>query len=212
MKLRLLKKRPALSGHTLVEFIISTSIVLLVLGGVIYTHMMGQTLHRWSMSKVGANDASRKGLIKMQEELQSAKIVNIGIIVDIAANGIVGAPALGQLQQGTAIQIHATTNLNAYVRYWLAPMSGGEPGRHALFKSKTGTPGYRIVAEHLTNNPAMFRFEDFRGETLTEISANALVAVTLDFRQFQYPITQVGSDYYYDYYRVQTRIARRTIE
>jgi hypothetical protein len=205
MKLNRFTNRSAKSGHTLVEFLIATSVMLLVLGGVIYTHIMGQTLHRWSMSKVGANDASRKALIKMQEELQSAKLVTIG---RLSPNGTVTAPALGQLQQGTALQIHATTNLNNYVRYWLAANNS----RFELRRSRAGRSGFRSVADHLTNNPSMFRFEDFRGTVLTEKSATALVGITFDFRQFQYPITQVGNDYYYDYYRVQSRVARRTTE
>lgn len=195
------------SAFNLVEFMIASAITVLMMGGVVYTHIMGQNLHQWSMSKVAANDHSREALARIQGEIRAAKNIEVGYFT----NGAFRLPGVGKPQSGQTIRIFPTTNANVYVQYRLWPLENN----HVLKRAERFTDGsfeVRTVAKHLTNNPAMFALEDFRGQRLTEPSATAIVAVTFDFRQYQYPITRVGQDYYYDYYRVQTRIAKRMVE
>jgi hypothetical protein len=205
--MRLTRNKRRQSGFSLTEFILASGITVIMLGGVIYTHIMGQNLHHWSMTKVGANDQSREVLFRLQDEIRAAKNVQIGYFT----NAQFRTPTLGQRQVGQTLRIFPTTNDANYVQYRLASFSTGMQLRRAEI-SGSGRTGGRTVATHLTNNPAMFAFEDFWGTPLTELSANRIVAVTLDFKQFQYPITQVGSNYYYDYYRLQTRISKRAVE
>lgn len=186
---------------------LATSITLMMMGGVIYSHMMGQNLHQWSMAKVGANDQSRESLARLQDEIRSAKRIKIG---DFGSQSF-SVPALGQAQIGQTIRIFPTTNENLFVQYRLNQIGQQYQLRRSKFDAN-GVAASRVVAKHLTNNPALFGLEDFRGNTLTEPSATTVVRVTLDFKQFQYPITQVGSEFYYDYYRLQTRIAKRANE
>jgi len=68
------KHHRSTAGFSLVEFMLATSITLMMMGGVIYSHIMGQNLHQWSMSKVGANDQSREALGHLQDEIRSASI------------------------------------------------------------------------------------------------------------------------------------------
>jgi len=201
------KHHRSTAGFSLVEFMLATSITLMMMGGVIYSHIMGQNLHQWSMSKVGANDQSREALGHLQDEIRSAKRIQIG---DYATQGF-QTPALGRSQIGQTLRIFPTTNDNLYVQYRLANI-GQQFELRRTKVNENGILSARAVAKHLTNNPALFGLEDFRGNTLTEPSATTVVRVTLDFKQFQYPITQVGSEYYYDHYRLQTRIAKRANE
>lgn len=195
------------TGFSLVEFMLATSITLMMMGGVIYSHIMGQNLHQWSMAKVGANDQSREALARLQDEIRSAKRIRIG-----DHNGqSFGEPALGQPQIGQALRIFPSTNETLFVQYRLNKV-GQQYQLRRTQVSSSGTTASRVVAKHLTNNPALFGLEDFRGATLSEPSATTVVRVTLDFKQFQYPITQVGNEFYYDYYRLQTRIAKRANE
>lgn len=194
-------------GFSLTEFLLATGITIIMLGGVIYTHLMGQNLHLWSMAKVGSNDQSREVLARLQDEVRAAKTIKIGNVT----NGVFRTPPLGRPQIGQSLQIYLTTNEANYIEYRLANFSTGLQLRRAEMRGRN-TAVSRTVATHLTNNPALFAFEDFRGIALTEPPANKIVAITLDFKQFQYPITQVGSDYYYDYYRLQTRISKRAVE
>lgn len=186
---------------------LATSITLLMMGGVIYAHIMGQNLHQWSMSKVGANDQSREALARLQDEIRSAKRIQIG---DLSGQRFT-VPQLGNPQVGQTMRIFPTTNNSVYVQYRLGAI-GNIYQLRRLQVNSAGTVTARQIATHLTNNPAIFGLEDFRGNTLTEPSATTIVRVTLDFKQFQFPITQVGTNYYYDYYRLQTRIAKRAVE
>lgn len=195
------------AAFSLVEFSLATTVTILMMSAVIYTHVMGQNLHLWSQSKVGANDHSRETLAKLQDEIRSAKLVEIGIYT----NGQFRTPRIGQPQIGTTMRIFPSTNTSEYLQYRLRAENNVFVLKRAQV-NRNGNFGVRTVGQHLTNNPAMFALEDFRGRRLTERSANGIIAVTLDFRQFQYPITKVGSEYYYDYYRLQTRIAKRMVE
>ena len=195
------------AGFSLVEFTLATSLMLLMLGGVVYSHIMGQNLQQWSMAKVGANDQSREALARLQEEIRSAKRIEIGDFSDATFS----VPALGRPQVGQTIRILPTTNTALYVQYRMGQIANVFQLRR-MDVTVNGVASARAVAKHLTNNPAIFGLEDFRGNTLTEPSATTVVRVTLDFKQFQYPITQVGTNYYYDHYRLQTRIAKRAVE
>ena len=199
-------KQPS-AAFSLIEFSLVSAITVFMLAGVVYTHIMGQNLHRWSMSKVGSNDHSREALARLQGEIRAAKSVEIGYYT----NGSFHLPRLGKPQVGQTIRVFPSTNANLYVQYRLWPINNNYVLKRAE-RFRNGSFEIRTVGTHLTNNPAMFALEDFRGNHLTEPSANAIVAVTLDFRQYQYPITKVGRDYYHDYYRVQTRIAKRMVE
>ena len=123
------------------------------------------------------------------------KIWNIG-------NGSAGsftAITNGDPQIGNALEIYTTTNTSAYVRYYF------DTNRGELYRyhSRDGTT--KKIAEYLTNT-MYFRAEDYRGNVQTTLSHKGVINVALQFYQYQYPLTQVGSSYYYDYYAMQFRI------
>lgn len=53
----------------------------------------------------------------------------------------------------------------------------------------------------------LFRNEDYRGVVTTDQQYKGVVSIILEFYQFQYPITQVGNGFYYDYYRQTFKVA-----
>lgn len=191
------------AGFSLAEFSVAMSISVMVLGGVVYTHVAGQTLNLWTMTKVGAGNQAREAFFRLQDEIRSAKDVKIG-----EGTAIKFTPAADETpQQGTAIQIYPTSATNQYVRYFLHNASGN----NELRRIEAGVKGYRTVASYLTNS-VIFRAEDFRGNVLTETANNRAINVTLEFYQFQYPLTKVGNGYHYDFYKLQTKITRRNLE
>lgn len=188
-------------AFTLSELMIAMSIFTMVIGGVIYTHIVGWRLNQWTMAKLGASDQSRQAFGKLQDEIRTAKSIRIGDGTSTTFTAI----ADGSTQQGTALEIYPTTNAASYIRYYMLTNSG------ELRRVQTGVTGNRLVSQYLTNS-ILFRYEDYLGNVLTESANNKVINVTLQFYQFQYPITQVGSNKTYDFYQLQSKITRRVLE
>ena len=68
-----------------------------------------------------------------------------------------------------------------------------------------------VVAEYITNS-VVFTLEDFRGTNLTSSQNNRVIGLKMQFYQIQFPVTMIGPGNYYDYYQLQTKITRRTLE
>jgi hypothetical protein len=103
-------------------------------------------------------------------------------------------------QTGNALQVNYTTDTNVFVRYWF------DTNAYKLYRMTNGmTAGY-LIADSLTNMTGMgmsFRAEDYRGSNTSDLTYKYVIVTTLEFAQYQYPLTRVGSGYYYNYYRIQ---------
>ena len=108
-------------------------------------------------------------------------------------------------KSGNALQIYPTTNTANFVRYYM------EPVEEQLKRVVSGSSNIQVVANFVTNDLA-FAVEDFRGNTQTQNRNNRVIRLNLDFFQWEYPLATAGSGGMYDYYHLQTRISRRTIE
>jgi hypothetical protein len=67
------------------------------------------------------------------------------------------------------------------------------------------------VAPYITNQ-LVFQAEDFQGNVATNYVNNRIIRLTLEFYQWEWPLAQAGSGSMYDFYQLQTRMARRLIE
>ena len=65
---------PGRRAFTLVEMMISMALMTMVLGGVIYCHVMGGRLMQITQAKLGANDSARKSFGKLQDEIGRAHV------------------------------------------------------------------------------------------------------------------------------------------
>jgi hypothetical protein len=68
-----------------------------------------------------------------------------------------------------------------------------------------------VVIANAVSNQIVFRAEDFTGRLLSNNFNNRVISMELNFYQIQYPVTAVGPGNYYDFYRLRTRITRRTL-
>ena len=193
--------RKGSQAFTLPEMMIAMSILTLVLSGVLASHLFGVRLLEITKAKLGASDESRKALGKMISEVRTAKIIRIGSGTASSFSEI----ADGLAQQGSAVQIHASTNTNFFVRYFLDSTS------QRLMRLTTGTTTNTVVANCITNTQ-LFTSEDFAGNVLTNNQNNRVIGLILQFYQIQYPIITIGPGNYYDYYQIRTRITRRALE
>ncbi len=192
----------AARAFTIVEFMIASSLALLVVGGVVFAQISGVKMYNLTKAKLGASDQARGAMNLLVTEVRSAKIVKVG-----TGNISSFTPVTeGTLMKGSAIQIHSTTNTNYFIRYFL------DTTDKKLKRTTNGATSTDIVAEYITNT-VPFSLENFSGQTLTDSQNNRVVGVALQFFQVQYPIVPIGAPgAYYDFYQLRTKITRRVLE
>jgi type II secretory pathway pseudopilin PulG len=191
-------RRITKSAYTLVEVMVSMTIMVMVLTGVIAVQAFGTRLFQLTKSKLGASDDARKAIDLLVSEMRGAKIAKIG-------NGDLGPTnfmecAPGQLQVGNAIQLYATTNTTSFVRYFWNTNS-------TQLKRSVNGVNTNTVANYITNS--VFSAEDAFGNVLTNNKNNRVISMKLQFYQLQYPVVRIGPGNYYDSYRLSTKTTPR---
>ena len=194
-------ERSQLLAFTLVEAMISMSLMTMVLGGVVYSHIMGMKLMQITQAKLGANDSARKALGKLQDEIRAAKTIAVGAG---SSNSFIAAINGGALQ-GRAIQIYPGTNQNSWIRYYY--LTNTSELRRVT--SSSSTP--QLIASYVAN-AVLFSKADYLGNTLTTDTGNSTINVRLEFYQLSYPPTKIGTNNVFESYTMQTCITRRTLE
>ncbi len=188
-------------AFTITEMMISMALMTMVLGGVIYSHIMGGRLMQITVEKLGANDSARKAFGKLQDEIRAAKTIKVG---DGDAT-IFNAATNGSALQGHALQIYPGTNTNWWIRYFYITNTS----ELRRITASNSTP--QLIASYVTN-AILFSKEDYLGNTLTTDTGNSAINVRLQFYQLSYPMTKIGTNNFFDYYQLQTRITRRALD
>jgi hypothetical protein len=194
------RKNFARRAFTLTEMMVAGLLTTMVIAGVIYAHLAGIRMFQLTQSKLGGNDDARNTVSRLLDEVRSAKVVRIGDgdagrFTECATN----AP-----QQGNAIQIYPTRNTNNYIRYFLG-------SDDTLRRKVNDTNAPSIIAKYVTNR-MVFTSENFNGVTLTNNENNRVIGLNLQFYQVQYGGMKIGTNRFYDYYQLRTKITRRALE
>ena len=185
---------------TITEMMIVVSLLMMVLTAVLTTHLFGLRFFEITKAKLVASDDARRTISRLVSEIRGAKIVRIGN-GDLATFTEV---ADGLLQQGTAIQVYATTNTNTFVRYYWSSVG-------KLRRTTNNATGDDVMASSVTNS-LIFTSENYAGTVLTNNQNNRVIGVTLKFKQLAYPVINIGSSNYYDFYQLRLRVTRRVLE
>ncbi len=193
--------RRHLLAVTLIELLVTMTLTTFVVGGVVYSHIMGGRLMQFAAAKLGASDSARKAFGKLQDEIRAATTIQIG---NGTATNFTAIPN-GTAMQGRAIQIFPTTNNNWWIRYFYVT-NNSELRR---VTSSNATP--QLIASYVTN-AVLFSKEDYLGNTLSADTGNSTVNIRLQFFQLSYPMTKVGTNNFYEYFQLQTRVTRRILQ
>ena len=193
----------AAAGFTLVEMMFSVGILTLVVMAMLASNLLGMREDQLVESKCGASDTSRRTLQQLPTDIRSSKMWNLGSIsgTNFTAN-LDGAP-----QQGAALQLCLTTNGSQYILYYFdTTYSSNSNGR--LFRTSNTNWNPVIMASNLINT-LYFTAENYNGVIQTNDGTSKsyknVVHTILQFCQFQYPLTQVGTNGLYNYYRIDFR-------
>jgi hypothetical protein len=189
------------SAFTFAEIMTAMGLFSLVVIGVVYSQLFGMRMFNITSTRLSASDSARKVLNRVRDEVRSGKILHVGNGDSAHFTNI----TLHGLRQGNALQIQPTTDTNLFIRYYLDPAS------QSLKRIASGSGPAEVLASYLTNRIA-FVAEDWTGRTLTNDQNNRVIKMVLDFYQWEFPVAQAGVGAFYDYYHLQTRITRRTIE
>lgn len=190
-----------LHAFTLVEVMIATALFSVVVAGTIYTQFFGIRMYELTKSKLGASDEARRAIDLMIQDIRTGKIVRIGNGDKLSFTAIPSDTP----QQGSAVQIHPTTDTNVFIRYYW------DEGDNQLKRTLNGEQVEAVVANFITNS-IVFKAEDAFGMVLSNNANNRVISMMLEFYQLQYPIIRIGPGYYYEYYRLSSKITRRTLE
>jgi hypothetical protein len=189
-------------AFTLTEIMIAAGLLSVVVIAGLYSHLFGLKLSIFNQTKLHAMYNTRAVLNYTRDDIRSAKLFYIG---NGSAGGFTNA-ADGAAQQGNAIQIFSTGDTNGpYTRYYVDTVEQS-------FKRTTSlSANPQVIARYITNQMA-FRAEDFSGKVLTNNQNNRVVCLTLDVCQWEFAVLQPGRGAFSDYYRLQTKVARRATD
>ena len=192
-------------GMTLIEVMIASTVMIAVIAGVMSANFLGLRQAKLMESKAGANDAARRYVNLLLYDIRSAKGYDIGSMSGTNFIAITNGNF-----QGTALKLFvvaSSTNQvidnTRYLLYYF-DTSQAASGNGFLWRQNSTNGVATIVVSNLVNT-LYFTSEDYLGNTQTVRTFKGVVHATLQFTQFQYPLTAVGTNGLFDSYRMDCR-------
>jgi hypothetical protein len=183
--------------------------------GIIYALLAGMRYDQLVCSKLGASDKSRMSFDLLTSDIRAAKSWRIGNITSNNKDSFTGC-GNATSQVGNAVTL--TNPAGSWVRYWF------DTNACQLLRGLSGVATVQIIVQNLTNsgNASMPLSMSFHAEQRTndsvvtsitdsdiqkDLQYKYVVATSMEFCQYQYPLTKVGPGYYYNYYCIQIKAA-----
>jgi prepilin-type N-terminal cleavage/methylation domain-containing protein len=195
------------AGFTMVEMMITMAVVTMIIAGLMSANFLGLREERLMESKCGANESSRRDINLMMYDIRSAKGYDIGTMSGTNFTAITNG-----LFQGAALKLYCiaiSTNevidATRYILYYFDTSQAASYGGMLWRFNSTNGASAKVICSNLINT-FTFASEDYRGVTQTNVRTfKGVVHATLQFQQFQYPLTAVGTNGLFDYYRIECR-------
>jgi type II secretory pathway pseudopilin PulG len=199
------------SGMTLVEMMIATFLMVVVMGALVAANLIGFQENQYLVAKAGATNTGRSAVNRMLDDIRMAKGFAIG---NISGTDFTTFSAITNgSYQGTALQLYpiliSTNDSIDYTKYILyafdlsqTNVSNGRLWRYVSTNQVNAVSG--IVASNLINT-LFFSSESYSGTSQYLPTYKNVIHTTLQFCEFVYPLTMVGSNYLFQYYRIDCR-------
>jgi Tfp pilus assembly protein PilW len=194
-----------LAGYTLVEVMIAGTLSVIVVMAIIAAHLIGLRESQWVESKAGADETSRRVLNQLPTDIRAAKMWFIGNMNGTTFTNTIN----GTLQQGTALQLFSTTNGSTpFVLYYFDLSDAANNNGRLMRLTNFSIPAV-VMASNLVNwlsNGYSFSAENYNGIVSTNDGSRAyknVIHTTLQFCMFEYPLTAVGTNGLYDFYKLE---------
>jgi prepilin-type N-terminal cleavage/methylation domain-containing protein len=186
----------AKDAFTLPEMMISLTLFLLLILGIVGANIFGLTWFQITQTKLMASDWARKSVGGMSDEIRNCSSTLIGNV----SNGVFVATVAGEPLAGTSLMIYpSNNNSSTYIVYFYN--AADQSFRRTSMPSGTTT----IVAQSVTNN-LIFQMENCMGNVLSNSQNNYVIYCTLEFYQTapQSPVP--------DFYKLETAVTPRSID
>lgn len=192
---------------TLVEVMITSAVMVFLIGGLMSANFLGLRQERLMESKAGASETARRSVNQLLYDIRSAKGYDIGTM----AGGTNFIAITNGTFQGTALKLYCiaiSTNSvidpSRYLLYYFdTSQAASQNGTLWLINSTNGAA--RMMLSNLMST-LYFTSENYRGNPQTNTRTyKGIIHTTLQFSQFQYPLTPVGTNGLFDYYRIECR-------
>lgn len=181
-------------AFTLPEILIASTILVLLVAGILLANLFGLRIFQLSQTKLNATQWSRETLMQFTDEIHSCNQVQVGTI----SNGVFSAFLDGELQQGNALFINPTSDTNSYVVYFVDPDD-------QTFRRTTDQTNSTVILASSVTNALPFAAVDFFGNVLTNNVSNQLIHLTLEIFQ---PGSFMQSA---DYCKLETSVKQRVV-
>ena len=173
-------------------------------GAIVGLQIFGLRVETLAATKLCATADSRRTLNALREQIRAAKVVYVGNYV----NGTFSRITNGLPQTGNSVAIYFSDSNNVPTGIPIMYYQASSGSSDALYCANSNT--VRIFANHVTNN-CVFTAVDYQANTLSSYNNNSAIRITLQFNQWEYPISVIGTNGLnaYNFYRLQTLISRR---
>jgi len=199
---RLLRRGPRARhrrGFTLAELLVVSALALIVGGLLLAAMFFANRMWQITQAKIYSADKTRQVIRLISTHVHSGRILRVGT----GSFSSFAEAALDTLQEGNSLQIHSTTDTNAYIRYY-------RDTDKKLKYTTNGSSSPVVIASEVLNE-APFRMEDSQGNVLTSRQNNSVIGLTLDLSEIEGLGVRIGPGQYYQSFRISTKIAQRTL-
>ncbi|SPE59208.1 conserved hypothetical protein [Verrucomicrobia bacterium] len=212
------KSRSRCHGFTLAEMMIAVAIFIMVIVAAIYIQIFGLEFDEICNSKMGATELARTGFDDLMNDIRGAKIWLIGS-GGISNSYAVFTPVANMATiVGNALQLFPSPTTNSpYILYYFdtnTACSTNAQGRLCRLVSTNNNQIYtwKPVVQYLTNttpatttNSMFFHAENYMGQIMNDYQYKYVIVTTMEFSEYQFPTTKVGSNQYFNYYRMRLK-------
>jgi type II secretory pathway pseudopilin PulG len=176
--------RQAARAFTLVEALVTSSVLVILLGSVIMCNLFGLAMATRQQIWLGAADDAADAISMLTVDIRSGNSVYVGTY----SNNSFTAVSITNSQTGNALKIYTTTNTYPWTMYYYDSTSNN------LVRTNYNGPGvagdYKLVsANPITNDMThpIFTEIDAWGNTLSSGSPYAPISIYLSFTKLQNP-------------------------
>jgi len=194
-------------AFTLVEMMFASATLIILIMALLSAHLMGLRLDQMVESKEGASDTSRRVLNQLPIDIRSSKMWVIGNISGTNVTAVAGSVAC----QGNALKLFETTNGSQYILYYF-DLSDSNNSNGKLMRTCSTNWSPVCLASNLVNwlgNGYTFTAENYNGTVATNqgtsVAYKNIIRTVLQYCQFEYPLTPVGTNGLYDFYKIEFR-------
>jgi prepilin-type N-terminal cleavage/methylation domain-containing protein len=196
------------SGFTLLELLIAMSLMVVVMGALVAANLVGFQENQYLAAKAGATNASRRAVNQMLDDIRMAKGYAVGTIS--GTNFTSFSAITNGLYRGTALQLYpilvSTNDSIDYTKFILYAfdLSQTNVSNGRLWRYASTNQFSTVVASNLINT-LYFSSENYNGTNQYSSTYKTVIHTTLQFCEFIYPVTLVGSNQLFQYYRMDCR-------